>query len=157
MNYKIRPIKEREYILLNDFLYEAIYVPNGVEPPPKEVIELPELQEYIKNFGKSKHDIAFVAEVDKKVIGAVWVRIMNDYGHIDNNTPSLAMSVYKKFRKLGIGSSLLKALLADLKLKGYSKVSLSVQKENYAVKMYKNAGFKTIDENDEEYIMIANL
>lgn len=157
MNYKIRPIKESEYILLNDFLYEAIYVPSGVEPPPKEVIELPELQEYIKNFGKSKHDNAFVAEVDKKVIGAVWVRIMNDYGHIDNNTPSLAMSVYKEFRKLGIGSSLLKALLADLKLKGYSKVSLSVQKENYAVKMYKNAGFKTIDENDEEYIMIANL
>lgn len=157
MNYKIRPIKEDEYNLLSDFLYEAIYIPEGVEPPPKEVIELPELQEYIKNFGKSKHDIAFVAEVNKKVIGAVWVRIMNDYGHIDNNTPSLAMSVYKEFRKLGIGSALLNALLVDLKLKGYSKVSLSVQKENYAVKMYKNAGFKIIDENDEEYIMLANL
>lgn len=157
MNYKIRPIKEDEYNLLSDFLYEAIYIPEGVEPPPKEVIELPELQEYIKNFGKSKHDIAFVAEVNKKVIGAVWVRIMNDYGHIDNNTPSLAMSVYKEFRKLGIGSALLNALLVDLKLKGYSKVSLSVQKENYAVKMYKSAGFKIIDENDEEYIMLAKL
>jgi len=45
-----------------------------------------------------------------------------------------------------------------LKLKkGYNRTSLSVQKNNYAVKMYKNIGFKIIDENKEEYIMLCNL
>ena len=39
------------------------------------------------------YDIGLVAEVDKKVVGAVWVRIMNDYGHIDNDTPSFAISL----------------------------------------------------------------
>lgn len=76
-------------------MYEAIYIPEGIEPPPKSVIECPELQEYIVEFGNRKHDKALVAEMQGNVIGAIWVRIMNDYGHIDNDTPSLAMSVHK--------------------------------------------------------------
>ena len=66
---------------------------------------------------------------------------MNDYGHIDNDTPSLAMSVFQKYRGQGIGTSLLQQLLLVEKSFGYSKISLSVQKNNYAVKMYKKAGF----------------
>ena len=37
---------------------------------------------------------------------------------------------------------------------GYGKVSLSVQKVNYAARMYERAGFKVLDETDEEYIMV---
>ena len=47
MDYIIREIKKAEYDLLNDFLYEAIYIPDGVEPPPKSIINCPELQEYV--------------------------------------------------------------------------------------------------------------
>ena len=157
MEYKIRQMNNTEYLLLNDFLYEAIYVPSGIEPPPKTVIYFPELQVYVADFGKKEHDIALVAEVNQKIIGAVWVRIMNDYGHIDNTTPSLAMSVFKEYRGLGVGTALLEELIATLKSKGYSQVSLSVQKDNYAVKMYKKAGFLVVDENSEEYIMTVNL
>lgn len=157
MDFVIREMKKDEYLLLSDFLYEAIYIPAGIEPLPKSVIASPELQEYVFEFGKQKHDRALVAEVQGKVVGAVWVRIMNDYGHIDHDTPSLAMSVHKEYRGLGIGTSLLKQLLSILKLTGYSKVSLSVQKANYAVKMYEKVGFSVVDENIEEYIMVANL
>ena len=157
MDYIIREMRSEEYCLLSDFLYEAIYIPEGIEPPPKSVIECPELQEYIVEFGNRKHDKALVAEMQGNVIGAIWVRIMNDYGHIDNDTPSLAMSVYKKYRGLGIGTSLLKQLLQVERLAGYSKISLSVQKSNYAVKMYEKVGFTVADENNEEYIMIVNL
>lgn len=83
MDYKIRTILEGEDSLLKDFLYEAIFVPEGVPAPPKSIINQPELQVYIADFGKKKDDIGLVAEVDKKAVGAVWVRIMNDYGHID--------------------------------------------------------------------------
>lgn len=157
MDYIIREMRSEEYCLLSDFLYEAIYIPEGIEPPPKSVIECPELQEYIVEFGNRKHDKALVVEMQGNVIGAIWVRIMNDYGHIDNDTPSLAMSVYKKYRGLGIGTSLLKQLLQVERLAGYSKISLSVQKSNYAVKMYEKVGFTVADENNEEYIMIVNL
>ena len=51
----------------------------------------------------------------------------------------------------------MKEMLALLKEKGYERASLVVQKANYAVKMYKNVGVKTVDENDEEYIMVCGL
>ena len=64
-------------------------------------------EEYVFEFGKRKDDRALVAEVQGNVVGAIWVRIMNDYGHIDNDTPSLAMSVFQKYRGQGIGTSLI--------------------------------------------------
>lgn len=74
MEYQIREIRESEYEILADFLYEAIYVPRGTDKPPKSIINKPELQVYIENFGKAD-DWCLVAEVKDKIVGAVWVRI----------------------------------------------------------------------------------
>ena len=147
----------QEYPLLEDFLYEAIFVPEGVDPPSKSIITAPELQIYVKDFGTSKDDFSLVAEVENKIIGAVWVRIMNDYGHIDDRTPSLAISLYKKYRGQGIGSSLIKEMLSLLQAHGYKRVSLSVQKANYAAKLYQKIGFRIIKEIGDEWIMTYNL
>lgn len=133
--------------------YMKPYIPEGVEAPPRSVIDLPELQVYISDFSKHPHDQAMIAEINGKIIGAVWVRIMNDYGHIDDETPSFSISLYKEYRGKGIGTALMRSMLVYLKEKGYKKASLSVQKENYAVKMYQKLGFQIIDENPEEYIM----
>ena len=157
MDYKIRKIAETEYPLLKDFLYEAIFVPEGVEPPPMSILDTPELQVYISGFGSEPHDIALIAEADNKAVGAVWVRIMNDYGHIDDETPSFAIALYKEYRGLGIGTEMMKAMLAVLKARGYMQASLAVQKANFAVKMYRRVGFEIVDENDEEYIMVNHL
>ena len=108
-------------------------------------------------FGESKDDWGLAAEVDGKIVGAVWVRIMNDYGHIDDETPSLAISLYKEYRGFGIGTAMMKEILALLKSHGYSRVSLSVQKDNYAAKMYLKIGFEIVRENEEEYIMVYLL
>lgn len=157
MDYIIREIKKYEYPLLADFLYEAIFVPDGVEPPPKSIIVSPELQVYLEQFGELKDDKGLVAEIGGNVVGAVWVRIMNDYGHIDNKTPSFAISLYKEYRGLGIGTAMMRSMLSLLKDSGYGRASLAVQKSNYAVKMYQNVGFEIVEENSEEYIMVNIL
>ncbi len=153
----IREIKENEYDLLKDFLYEAIFIPEGVKPPAREIIEQPELKLYYENFGNGKADHCLVADDNGRVIGAVWTRIMNDYGHVDDDTPSFAISLYKEYRGKGIGTKLMEQMLELLRNKGYNKASLAVQKANYAVKMYKNVGFTIEDENSEEYIMVCRL
>ncbi len=157
MDYKIRKISEEEYGLLEIFLYEAIFVPEGMSAPPKSIIDQPELKVYITDFGKKQDDIGLVAEVDKEAVGAVWVRIMNDYGHIDNDTPSFAISVHEDYRGLGIGTALMKEMLRILNEEGYKQASLAVQKANYAVQMYKKMGFEVVDEDEEEYIMLCRL
>ena len=75
MDYIIRDIRKAEYGVLEDFLYEAIFIPEGVAAPSREIINKPELQVYIADFGKKKGDIGLVAEADNKIIGAVWVRV----------------------------------------------------------------------------------
>lgn len=157
MTYNIRKIKEKEYILLEDFIYEAIFIPDGVLPPPKSIINQPDLQVYIKDFGKENDDICFVAETEDKVVGAVWVRDMNDYGHIEDGVPSFAISLYKPYRNFGIGTELMTTMISELRQRGYKKASLAVQKENYAVKMYRKVGFEVIRETEEEFIMVCNL
>lgn len=156
MDYRIREIKESEYPVLPDFLYEAIFIPEGTEKPSKSIIERPELQMYVADFGK-EDDWCLVAEIKEKIVGAVWVRIMNDYGHVDDETPSFAISLYEGYRHLGIGTALMEEMLQFLKDKGYKQTSLSVQKANYAVDMYRKVGFEVVDENEDEYIMVCQL
>lgn len=153
----IRKIQKEEIPLLDDFLYEAIFIPQGVVPPPRSIIEQEDLQVYVRGFGESSHDHCLVAECDGKIVGAVWVRVMDDYGHVDNQTPSLAISLYSDYRGQGIGTQLLRQMLELLHQKGYAQVSLSVQKENYALRMYQKAGFKIMEDRGEELLMLAQL
>lgn len=153
----IREMTAGEYPLLEDFLYEAIFIPEGAEKPPRNIIQNEALQVYIRDFGKRKDDHCLVADCGGKVVGACWARIMNDYGHIDDETPSFAISLFEEYRGQGIGTDLMRAMLELLKANGYKRASLAVQKENYAVKMYKKIGFEVVAENEQEYIMIHVL
>ncbi len=157
MNLKIRNLNNDETGLLKDFLFEAIFIPEGAEAPDRSIINQPELSLYYEDFGSGPADHCLVAEIDGKVVGAVWTRIMNDYGHVDDGTPSFAISLYKEYRGNGIGTAMMRKMLELLKLQGYERASLAVQKANFAVKMYKNVGFRTVDENAEEYIMVCEL
>ena len=157
MDYIIREIERDECELLDDFLYHAIFVPEGTAPPPLSVIREPDLQVYVEGFGRDEHDKALVAEANGKVIGAVWVRIMNDYGHVDDETPSFAISLYPRYRGMGIGTAMMLRMLELLKESGCRKASLSVQKANYAVRLYEKLGFKIVHENADEYIMVKLL
>ncbi|ATA77263.1 Uncharacterized N-acetyltransferase [Capnocytophaga canimorsus] len=153
----IRPMNPSEYSLLQDFLYEAIFLPEGVTPPPRDIVFHPELRIYFADFGSQKGDVAVVATASERIIGAAWARIINDYGHIDDQTPSLSISLYSEYRNQGIGTKLFQKLLDQLAEEGYEKASLSVQKANYAAKMYLKMGFYVVKENDEDYVMVIDL
>lgn len=153
----IRRIQTEEIPVLDDFLYEAIFIPQGVVPPPRSIIEQEDLQVYVRGFGESPHDHCLVAECDGKIVGAVWVRLMDDYGHLDDQTPSLAISLYPDYRGQGIGTQLLRQMMELLRQEGYAQVSLSVQKANYALRMYQKAGFEIVEDRGEEVLMVAGL
>jgi Acetyltransferases len=146
-----------EYPLFEDFLYEAIFQRDENNLAPKSITQRPELQVYIQNFGCKQGDYCLCAEVDEKVIGAVWVRIINGFGSIDNQTPEFAISLYKEYRGMRIGTELMKKMIEHLKEAGYSKASLAVQKDNYAAGVYMKLGFQIEAENEEEYIMVRYL
>lgn len=162
MNYIIiREILPQEVHKLQDMLYEAIYQPDENKLIPRSVLAIPEVNAYIKDFGEKTDDYCLVADLDGEIVGAVWVRIIlgeiKGYGYVDDETPEFAISLFNEYRGQGIGTRLMEEMINYLQNAGYKQTSLSVQKENYAVRLYLKMGFKIIRENDEDYLMLLNL
>lgn len=153
----IRPMKQEEYFLLEEFLYQAIFVPEGAKQPDRAILQLPELQHYFSDFGTKAGDVAWVAEVDGQVVGVAWVRHIRDYGYVDDQTPSLSIALLEGYRGQGLGSRLLQALFADLKSRQVQRLSLSVSKENPAHFLYRKLGFRILRENETDFVMVLEL
>ena len=158
--FTTRPILPEDYSLLEEFLYLAIHLPFGTSPPPREIIFDPNIFIYIKDFG-GEDDCGVVAELAGEVVGAAWTRIIPAYGHLDDDTPELAISISPSERGKGIGTKMMKALFKLLKEKGYHQTSLSVQKDNPAAKFYERLGYTIIDNNEggskDDYLMVKVL
>jgi ribosomal protein S18 acetylase RimI-like enzyme len=157
----IREIKKNEIDKLEDMLYEAVYHPDKNNPIHRDVIKIPQVYAYIDEFGKSNDDFCFVADLNGRIIGAVWVRIISGkikgYGNVDNKTPEFAISLFEEYRNQGIGVKMMNKMINYLQKSGYEQTSLSVKKENYAVKLYKKVGFEIVEENEEDYLMLLKL
>ena len=160
MNYKIRKTKYTDESILKEMLYHAIYVPAGSSPLCKTIVELPELAGYYIKWGKTG-DTGIIAESENEIIAAIWIRLFNNsyqgYGFIDKNIPELSMSVITDYQGQGIGTKLLHELLNDDELADYKAISLSVDKTNRAVNLYKRFGFEIFNESKKSYIMIKKF
>jgi ribosomal protein S18 acetylase RimI-like enzyme len=145
--------------LLEDLLYEAIFQPEGADPLPRDIIKRTEIDNYIRDFGQRRGDFCMFAELNGKTVGGAWLRILDGdpkgYGNVDSETPELAIAVFREYRNLGIGRGLMNNII-DLTFhsRGYKQISLSVNKANYAVKMYRKLGFETVRENEEDCVMV---
>lgn len=158
MPYQIRHLHPDETPLLETFLYEAIFIPNGVTPPPRTIINKPSLHGYINDFGGGPCDHALVAVLtDGTAVGATWVRLLPEEHSLLDNVPTLAISVLSAYRAQGIGTALLRAMLVQLASHGCQRVALSVQKANPALRLYQRIGFTTVKENGEEIVMVCDV
>lgn len=153
MKCLIRPMKESEYPLLEDFLYEAVFLQEGEKKPPRSITRLPALYAYVRDFGTKKGDLCFCAEVDGRVAGAVWVRLMQGFGFVDDETPELAVALHAPFRGRGLGRAFMMRMLEELKARGWKKVSLSVHRKNPAATLYCRLGFRITREQEEDMVM----
>ena len=161
MDYEVRHIRQNEWPLLEDFLYEAIYIPEGFEGEvPRSVIyDDPKCRDAYLGFGTLPDDRAVVAVAEGKVVGACWVRTTDESGHIDAETPSFSISLYRQYRDRGIGGAMMGALLGELREAGYARASLSVQKENRALRLYERMGFRIVGDgfDETEWLMVRDL
>lgn len=156
----IREILKSEINFLDEMLYQAIFIPEGIRKLPKEIIYNPDLHHYIKDFG-SADDYCLVAESEGNLIGAIWSRVFSaeakGYGWVDEKTPEISMAVDENFRNRGVGSQLLKAMIEKLKEIGYEQISLSVDIVNFAYSLYKKFGFVDFELTDKSSVMIKKL
>jgi len=154
-----RPIISDETYFLKEMLWEAIFLPAETKCKlTKALLEHPDIRKYYSDWGRTG-DAAIVAVKQQTgtLTGCAWGRLFNaddkGYGYIDEETPELSIAVDPAFRNRGIGKKLLQELINDYRKNGYSKLSLSVHKDNPSLRLYLRTGFKICAEKEDSLVM----
>jgi len=157
---EIREIKENEYEFLREMIYQAVYLPDENQKLPKSVVFEPPFSKYVEDFGR-RGDFAFVLIDGNDLVGAIWTRLFSEadknYGFVDPETPELSIAIKEDYRNQGFGNLLIAKLFERLKTSGFEKVSLSVDRRNRAVNLYRKVGFETVSEKGTAYAMLKRL
>lgn len=158
---RVRPALSSDQTFLEDMLYESLYVPEGHEPFPRDIIHRPELAKYVEQWGKAG-DVALIAVDSKKdlPVGAIWLRLLEGsqkgYGYVNDETPEVGIAVMPEYRGQGIGTHLFAQLFEAVGLL-YDTISLSVSKGNPAQKLYEHLGFEVVAEDETSITMLKHL
>jgi ribosomal protein S18 acetylase RimI-like enzyme len=159
VDYSLKTSVPLEQKILQSFLYLAIFVPNGELPPPRCIIEKPDLARYYLNWGNRDDRACFAVDEDQ-VLGVIWSRCFPEddpgYGSICPDIPELSIAVLPEVRGMGIGTQLLSQFLGQLPAH-YEAVSLSVHAANPAINLYQRFGFKVFQTYGQSIIMMKNF
>ncbi|HEX9923644.1 MAG TPA: GNAT family N-acetyltransferase [Anaerolineae bacterium] len=145
----IRPLTLADEPFLWDMLYQALYVPAGQPPFPRDIMHEPDISRYAQGWGRAD-DQGFVALDEGKPVGAVWLRLLTrdqrGFGYVDETTPELSIALLPEYRGQGIGSKLIIHLLDQIQSR-YDAVCLSVSPDNPAKRLYERLGFDVVGKN----------
>jgi GNAT superfamily N-acetyltransferase len=129
-------------------------------PPYEFVVAHPELARYHEGWGRLG-DLAEIAEDGGEVVGASLCRLFTaeDHGHgyVDEETPELAVAVWDGRRGTGIGTRLMEAIEDAARADGRLCLSLSVDTDNPARRLYERLGYEELSVDDEGVRMLKRL
>jgi len=158
---QIRDLRPDETAFLREMLYAALaWTPNRRLPPKALLLRLPQLTMFYKGWGRDG-DMALVAEDEGRRLGLAWYRFFTDAVHgegfVDEETPELAVAVVEGHRGSGIGTALMDAIHARAREQGVTRISLSVDRDNPARRLYERLGYVEYEPGDENGTMILGL
>ena len=150
---ELRPGTDADIEHVKQALFEAVsWNPERELPPYEFVIAHPELARYHEGWGR-RGDLAVIAEREGEVVGASLCRLFTaeDHGHgyVDDETPELAVAVWDGHRGEGIGTRLMDGIEDAARAAGFSQISLSVDADNPARRLYERLGYETLTVDDE--------
>jgi ribosomal protein S18 acetylase RimI-like enzyme len=127
-------------------LYEAAFWrPNTVRPPLEEALADPALARYVAGWGRAGDAGVIALDAEGGPVGAAWYRLFppNEpgFGFMDEHTPELSIAVIGNARARGVGTGLLGALVDRARADGFDALSLSVEPDNPARRLYERHGF----------------
>jgi ribosomal protein S18 acetylase RimI-like enzyme len=118
------------------------------------------LERYVSGWGR-RGDTALVAIDEFQPVGAAWFRLFEQgepgYGFVDEETPELTIAIVPSRRGKGLGEELLTSLIDQARKEGFARISLSVEPDNPAIRLYEHHGFAKAGERDGAWVMQAAL
>lgn len=161
LDYRIRTASAADLAAVRAALAYAIeWRSPSLSATPEEVIRRTGHEYLLSEWGRDG-DVAVVAQAGSRMVGAAWYRFWSEaehsYGYIDPATPELGIGVDPDYRQLGVGTALVNALLELAEAVGIARISLSVEADNPAVRLYENVGFAPHARADGAWTMVKAL
>ncbi len=133
------------------FLWEMLWQAAAVSPDVREMgreraLALPSIRRYLDNWGRPGDAAVVAVPAEGACLGAAWYRLFPatapGYGFVAEDIPELGIGVSPEARGEGVGSALLEELKATAQAQGFAALSLSVDRENPARRLYERHGFQ---------------
>ncbi|MDN4615711.1 GNAT family N-acetyltransferase [Leifsonia sp. F6_8S_P_1B] len=159
--FRIRPATGADARVLTDMLVEAANWDAARSRARLTVLEDPAVLRYIAGW-RRPGDLGCVAEDANGVaVGACWARLFPanapGAGFVAVGVPELTLGVYPVWRARGAGRALLQELLGMAAEAGATRVSLSVERGNFAHRLYVSEGFTTARQRETADTMVRTL
>jgi ribosomal protein S18 acetylase RimI-like enzyme len=161
----IRPAQPDDQPFLSDMGWEATAVDAEMRALGREAaFTSPHVRRYLDGWGRVGDAAVVAVAANGQRLGAAWYRLFPfeepGWGFVAPDVPELSIGVAVTARGKGVGSALLDALLTLAQEQGYRAVSLSVDRQNPARRLYERKGFRDAgisDPTDTSVTMIAYL
>ena len=161
----IRPTQPDDEPFLWDMSWEAAAVDAGMRALGREAaLAMPQLRRYLNGWGRPGDAGVVAVGEDGQRLGAAWYRLFPvedpGWGFVASDIPELGIGVVGEARGRGVGRALLDALLELAREQGHRALSLSVDRQNPARRLYERVGFRDAgisDPTDTSVTMIAQL
>jgi GNAT superfamily N-acetyltransferase len=156
---RCRPAGVEDLPFLATMLGEAaVWRPEKPTPTAEEVMADPRYERYLAGWPRPG-DVGLVAEQDG-LVGAAWYRIYTEdchgYGFVAEDVPELSIAVIASHRRRGIGRQLLLGLIEASVVQGHRALSLSVNDENPARRLYESVGFQPVEHHGIAWTMVRH-
>jgi SAM-dependent methyltransferase/GNAT superfamily N-acetyltransferase len=158
---KIRIAGPGDVRSLREMLFLAArWRPGDEDADTEEVLADDRILRYVDGWGRPG-DLGMIAERDGLTIGAAWLRLFTrerpGFAFVDERTPELTVAVTPAERRRGVGTALLRAVTRAAALAGHEAVSLSVEDDNPALRLYESLGFRRVEERDGAWTVRLDL
>jgi len=156
--FVLRPAVQSDGSFLGDMVVEAANWRGRAPRARHEILTSSEHRRYIAGWMRPA-DAGFVAVDPGGVpIGAAWYRMLPrsdpGFGFVGTAVPELIIGVQPIWRAHGVGRSLLHRLVAHAREQGHPRLSLSVERDNFARNLYRSEGFVVTHEDADRDTMV---
>jgi GNAT superfamily N-acetyltransferase len=158
--FRVRPAEQADGSFLADMVVEAVNW-SGAVRPRHEILSAPEHLRYVSGWMRPG-DAGYVALDDNDTpVGAAWYRMFPrtdpGFAYVGTAVPELIIGVRPIWRAHGVGRALLQRLAGSARAAGFARMSLSVERGNFAVTLYRSEGFAVVRAEYGRDIMVKLL
>src|SRR3954452_10505938 len=129
--------------------------------PKVQLLADPLVNRYLKGWKRAADDGVLAVDDNGAPIGACWYRVLGKsepgYGFGPAGVPELTLGVRQLWRAQGVGRTLLRALCDVATERGHQRISLSVERANFAQRLYVSEAFSTVRSGKDSDVMVRTL